>query len=50
LKNLVINEGLQNCLPDVKTFEECLDVYRQFYTDEQMSQVGLIALRINKNG
>jgi ASC-1-like (ASCH) protein len=38
-------EGLQSCLPGVDSLQEGVNIYRQFYTQEEESIYGVVAIR-----
>jgi ASC-1-like (ASCH) protein len=47
-KDMIINEGIENLVPDKKNIEEALGVYYEFYTSEQEKEFGVVAFRIKK--
>lgn len=44
LKEYIINEGLENTLPGVKSLKEGIDVYLRYYTKEDIFRYGIIAI------
>ena len=42
------NEGLKHVLPDIKTIEQRIAVYRKFYSIEQEKEFWVIAIEIKK--
>ncbi|XP_028780090.1 uncharacterized protein LOC114736435 isoform X2 [Neltuma alba] len=45
---MLVAEGLQNVLPGVKTTEEGVSVYRNFYTEEKERSNGVVAIGVTK--
>lgn len=44
--DMIIGEGLRNVLPNVKTLEDGVAVYRRFYTEEREAVNGVVAFYI----
>ena len=42
-------EGLKRTLPNIRTIEEGVQIYRQFYTEEQEASYGIIAIHFEVN-
>ena len=42
------NEGLKYVLPDIKTIEQGIAVYRKFYSIEQEKEFWVIAIEMKK--
>lgn len=42
----LINEKLENCLPTIDTIEDGINVYRQFYKNEDEQKYGIIAIEL----
>lgn len=40
------SEGLNNCLPGVATIEEGIAIYREFYSEKDEQQYGMVAIEI----
>ncbi|EGD76902.1 ProFAR isomerase associated superfamily [Salpingoeca rosetta] len=41
-------EGLSRCLPGIETLAEGVQVYRQFYTEEDEQRLGVLAIHIQR--
>ncbi len=48
-QNYLSQEGLKRTLPNVRTIEEGVQIYRQYYTEEQESLYGIIAIHFEVN-
>ena len=51
VREMLEQEPLNKLLPDIKTVEQGISVYKKFYTDEQQKKFGVVAIeveRINK--
>jgi len=46
-KEYLNKEGLQNCLPGMPNIEHGLSVYYKYYTKEDETQFGVIAIKLN---
>lgn len=46
LEEFIINEGLRNILPGVKTLEEGVDIYLQYFTKEDIKKYGMMAIEL----
>ncbi|BAA29429.1 ASCH domain-containing protein [Pyrococcus horikoshii] len=45
-KEMLEKEGIENVLPGVKSIEEGVKVYRQFYDEEREKKYGVVAIEI----
>ncbi|USG99487.1 ASCH domain-containing protein [Thermococcus argininiproducens] len=45
-REMLSEEGVENVLPGVKTIEEGVQIYRQFYTEEEEKKYGVVAIEI----
>ena len=45
-REMLSEEGLGNVLPGIKTIEEGIQIYRQFYTEEEEKKHGVVAIEI----
>ncbi len=46
-KEMLEHENIERVLPDAKSIEEGVMIYRQFYSKEQESQYGVVALEVS---
>jgi ASC-1-like (ASCH) protein len=44
----LIQEGLKRTLPGIKTIEDGVQIYRQFYTKEDEDKFGILAIYVKK--
>jgi len=47
-EQMLENEELKKVLPEVKTINEGLAVYRKFYTEEQERKFGVLAIEVER--
>jgi ASC-1-like (ASCH) protein len=47
-EDYLTSEGLENCLPGIPSLEHGLSVYFKYYTKEDESQYGVIAITLEK--
>ena len=47
-RELLENEAIAEVLPNVKTVDEGIEVYRKFYTTEQEKEFGVVALKVKR--
>ena len=47
-QSMLENEGLKHVLPDIKTIEQGIAVYRKFYTPEQEMEFWVLAIEMKK--
>lgn len=48
LKEYLTFEGLEKTLPTVKTIDEGIAVYREFYSEEKEKEFSVLSIHINK--
>lgn len=46
IKAMLETEGLKNLLPDVDTMDEGIELYRKFYSQQQESEFGMVAIEV----
>lgn len=46
IKNMLDNEPLGKLLPNARTIDQAMDIYKQFYTDEQQKEFGVVAVEV----
>jgi ASC-1-like (ASCH) protein len=46
IKDMLESEDLSKLLPDKKTLQEALEVYREFYTEDQEKEFGAVAIQV----
>ncbi len=44
--NLIVAEGLDRLLPNIKTIDKGLEIYRQFYSKEDEKKYGSVAIHV----
>jgi ASC-1-like (ASCH) protein len=44
----LLQEGLKRTLPNIRTIEDGIKIYRQFYTKEDENKYGILAIYIRK--
>jgi ASC-1-like (ASCH) protein len=47
-KEMIVAEGMDNVVPDKDNIYEASNVYYKFYTKEQESEFGVVAIKIKK--
>ncbi len=47
-KAMIEAEGLKNIIPDKETIDEAVDVYYNFYTNDQEKEFGVLAIQLKK--
>lgn len=47
-REMLKTEPLNEILPNVKTVDEGINVYRKFYTTEQEEEFGVVALKVKR--
>jgi ASC-1-like (ASCH) protein len=47
-EDYLLSEGIENCLPGIPTLEHGLSVYFKYFSKEEESEFGVIALKIEK--
>lgn len=45
-REMIEKEGLSNVIPDKKTVEDALAIYRKFYTEEDELKYGVVGIKI----
>lgn len=45
-KNMIETEGLNNVLPHIESVNEGVNIYRQFYSEENENKYGVIAIHL----
>ena len=45
-KELLEKESLKKVLPNAETIEEGIEIYRQFYTEEQEKEYGVVGIEV----
>lgn len=45
-REMIEKEGLKNVIPDKKTIEDAVDIYRKFYTEEDELKYGVVGIKI----
>jgi len=48
IREMLGQEPFKKILPDVETINQGIDVYRQFYTDEQQRESGVVAIEVER--
>jgi ASC-1-like (ASCH) protein len=46
IKDLLESEGVERVLPDVDNIKQGIEIYRRFYTPEQESIFGMVAIEV----
>lgn len=49
IRQYLLMEGLRNTLPGVKSLEEGVKIYRQWFQEEQVQKLGFLAIEVIKN-
>jgi ASC-1-like (ASCH) protein len=44
--DMIINKGLENVLPDIKTLDDGVAVYRQFYSEDKENEFKVLAITV----
>ena len=47
-KEMLVNEGIENVVPEVKDIDEAVDVYYKFYTKEDEDKFGVVGIKLKK--
>jgi len=47
-REMIIGEKLENVLPIVETIDEGVNIYREFYSEEDELKMGVVAIRIKE--
>ena len=47
-KEMLVNEGIENVVPEVKDNDEAVDVYYKFYTKEDEDKFGVVGIKLKK--
>lgn len=48
IKEMLTREPMEKLLPDIKTVDQGIEVYRGFYTPEQEQQFGMVAIEVER--
>lgn len=47
LKTMLETEGIQNMLPGIKSIQDAIETYKQFWTDEEIKRLGVMAIHLS---
>jgi ASC-1-like (ASCH) protein len=47
-KDMINAEGIERVIPDKKSAEEAISIYRKFYTEKEEKKFGILAIEIVK--
>jgi len=48
IKEMLEKEPLKKILPNIATVEQGIDIYKQFYTDEQEREFGVVVIEVER--
>lgn len=48
-REMIESEGIEKTIPDKKSIEEAVEVYRRFYTLEEENKFGVVAIEIARS-
>jgi len=48
IKDLLEHEDLYKILPNAKSIDEGIEIYKKFYTEEQQKEFGVVAIEITR--
>lgn len=46
IQEMLEQEPIKKLLPDIKTIDEGIEVYKRFYTEEQQREFGVVAIEV----
>lgn len=46
LVNFLVQEGIRNVLPGIKTLKDACEVYHKFWSDDEIDETGMVAIEV----